>query len=79
MGLFDLSNPCAKAIRSPMGGGWIIPLNDEGEDVLERFFGEPPAPIKPLGGQLGYIVEPHDSGPLAEYFLESGHAWTVES
>jgi hypothetical protein len=61
-----------------MGGGWIVPLSDEGEDVLERFFEEEAAPIGPLGGQLGYIVEPQEAESLAEYLIESGHAWVVE-
>jgi hypothetical protein len=78
MMLFDLSKPGAKAIRSPMGGGWIIPLTDEGEDVLERFFDEPAYPIAPLGGEAGYIVEPQDGEALAEYLHDAGCAWTVE-
>jgi hypothetical protein len=78
MALFDLSKPCVKAIRSTFGGGWVIPLNEEGEDVLERFFEEPAAPLAPLGNQLGYIVEPADAGELAEYLRESGRAWSVE-
>lgn len=76
--LFDISRPCAKVIRSPMGGGWIVPLTDEGEDILERFFGGPPDPIAPLGGELAYIVEPQEGADLAEYLADAGHTWTVE-
>lgn len=78
MSLFDSNKPCAKVIRSPMGGGWIIPITVEGEDVLERYFNEPAYPIDPLGGVEGYIVEPNKAEELAEYLFESNHAWVVE-
>lgn len=76
--LFDISKPCAKVLRSPMGGGWIIPLTDEGEDVLERFFEEPAWPLPPCGNAMGHIVEPQDAEALAEYLHDAGCAWTVE-
>ena len=74
---FDLSKPGARAIRSPMGGRWIIPLTDEGKAALEEFFGDEAFPIAPLGDQSGYIVEPQDSAALAEYLREAGIAWEV--
>lgn len=76
--VFDLSKPGAKAIRAPMGGGWIIPLTDEGTTALATYFGEPATPIDPLGGEAGYIVEPQDAGDLAEFLRAEGVAWTVD-
>ena len=77
--VFDLSKPGAKAIKSPMGGGWIIPLTDEGRRVLTEYYGEPPTPIGPLGGEEGYIVEPQDAGDLADYLHSENLAWEVGS
>ena len=51
-------------LPSSFGGGWAIPLNDTGLAYLREFFGEEPHPLLPLGGQDGYIVEPHDWVPL---------------
>lgn len=75
--VFDLSKPHAKAIRSPMGGGWIVPTTDEGREALAEFFGEAPAELAPLGGESGYIVEPYQSGDLAEFLRSRGTAWEV--
>jgi hypothetical protein len=77
--VFDLSKPAVKAIKSPMGGGWVVPLNNDGRRVLTEYYGEPPFPIGPLGGQEGWIVEPQDAGDLAEYLHSEKIAWTVES
>lgn len=78
--VFDLSEPGAKAIKSPMGGGWIIPTTDEGRRILAEYFGSdrPAVPIDPLGGEVGYIVEPYEAGDLAEYLKSENLAWTVE-
>lgn len=77
--VFDLSKPAVRAIKSTFGGGWIVPLNDGGRRVLTEYFGEPPAPLQPLGGEEGYIVEPQDAGDLAEYLRGEGTAWEVAS
>lgn len=70
--------PRAKAIKSPMGGGWIVPLDDTGGNALAQYFGEPAAPIGPLGGELGWIVEPADAADLAEYLKGEDISWEVE-
>lgn len=57
-------------IASPFAGnngGWAIPLNNDASDELNIFFGDDPCPIAPLGGRLGYIVEPRDADNLAEF------------
>lgn len=77
--MFDLSNPGVRTIRSPMGGGWAIPINDDGEAALEGFFGEPPYTIQPLGNLQGYIVEPNEAADLAEHLRDAGVAWTVSA
>ena len=76
--VFDLSKPAAKAIKSPMGGGWIVPLTDEGRQALTHYFGEEPAAIGPLGDELGWIVEPYEAGDLADYLHGEKLAWSVE-
>jgi hypothetical protein len=75
---FDLSNPHVRAVASPMGGGWAIPLTEEGTDALTDFFGEPPAPIAPLGGAEGYIVEPYQAVDVADHLRGAGLAWAVK-
>lgn len=77
--VFDLSKPGAKAIRSEFGGGWIVPLTDEGRRVLSEYYG-PDYPISsliPLGGEEGWVVEPQDAADLAEYLRSEGVAWEV--
>lgn len=76
--VFDLSKPGAKAIKSPMGGGWIVPITPRGRLILTQYFGEGPTPIAPLGDQRGWIVEPQDAGDLAEYLKSENLAWEVE-
>lgn len=76
--VFDLSKPGAKAIKSPMGGGWIVPLTDDGKRVLTEYFGEEPADLPPLR-QVGWIVEPQEAGDLAEYLWSEGIAWEVRA
>jgi len=77
--VFDLSKPALKAIKSTFGGGWVVPLNDDGRRVLTEYFGEGPTPLQPLGGEEGWIVEPQDAGDLAEYLKSESIAWKVES
>jgi hypothetical protein len=76
-GVFDLANPGAEAIRSPMGGGWIVPLTPAGSMALADFFDEEPVELAPLGGRAGYIVEPYQAGDLAEHLRAAGVAWKV--
>lgn len=78
--VFDLSKPAVKAIKSPMGGGWVVPLNDDGRRVLAEYFGpeNPISELAPLGGEAGWIVEPQDAGDLAEYLRSENIAWSVE-
>jgi len=76
--MFDLSKPgVAVQPDHTFGGGWAWPLNKAGRDALFGFFGEPPAPIAPLGDRPAYIVEPNESGDLAEYLRGEGVAWKV--
>lgn len=76
-GVFDLANPGAEAISSTFGGGWIIPLTPAGSMALADFFDEEPAELAPLGGRAGYIVEPYQTGDLAEHLRAAGVAWKV--
>lgn len=76
--VFDLSKPAVKAIKSTFGGGWVVPLNDDGRRVLTEYYQEPPTEIAPLGNELGWIVEPQDAGDLAEYLRGEGIAWEIE-
>jgi hypothetical protein len=69
--------PGAEVTRSPMGGGWIVPLTPAASIALSDFFGEEPVEIAPLGGRFGYIVEPQQAGDLAEYLRDAGIAWKV--
>lgn len=77
MSVFDLSKPDAEAIRSPMGGGWIIPLTPAGTQALLEFYGEEAEALDPLGGRCGYLVEPYQSGDLAEHLRSCDCAWRV--
>lgn len=76
--VFDLSKPAVKAIKSTFGGGWVVPLNDDGRRVLLEYYQEQPIAIAPLGNLLGYIVEPQEAGDLAEYLQSEKIAWEVE-
>lgn len=76
--VFDLSKPGVAVMRSTFGGGWAWPLNDAGESALHEFFDEDPAPLAPLGGHVGYIIEPHEAADLAEHLRASGVAWEVK-
>jgi hypothetical protein len=75
--MFDLSKPGVRAISSTFGGGWALPLNEDGEQALEEFFGEPAYPLAPLGNVPGYIVEPYQTGDIAEHLASCGVAWEV--
>jgi hypothetical protein len=57
---------------SCFGGGWAVPNSSEGEHFLLEWFGEPPAPLEPLGGQAGYIIEPPDASELLSAARASG-------
>lgn len=77
MTLFQKSQPAVRAIPSSFGGGWMIPLTPEGSQVLAEYFDAEPAPIAPLGGLSGYIVEPQDAEDLAEYLKAENLTWEV--
>lgn len=51
--------PDLKFIRSSFGGGWLVPLSDEARETYANAFDEAPAALAPIGGQEGWIVEPH--------------------
>jgi hypothetical protein len=65
----------AQTIPSSFGGGWIIPLTPAGSMALADFFDEEPAELAPLGGTVGYIVEPYQVGDLAEHMTNAGLTW----
>lgn len=83
--VFDLSKPAVKAVKSSFGGGWVIPLNDDGRRVLAEYYGEPATEIPVLaqrgqrGFALGYIVEPQDASDLADYLYSEKIAWEIGS
>lgn len=54
------------------GGGWAIPETPEGAGSLFAFFGEDPAPLMPLGGCEGYIVEPQDALNVFDHLRDAG-------
>lgn len=74
---FDLSKPEARAIPSGFGGGWIIPLTDRAKEFLSNWFREILEPLAPLGGQVGFIVEPRQTGDLANALIEAGIPWEI--
>lgn len=76
--VFDVGKPGVRVVPSPFGGGWALPISPAGVDALADYFGEPAAPLAPLGGQQGYIVEPVQSSELAEFLRAQGVAWTVD-
>lgn len=76
--LFDLSQPDAEAISSPMGGGWIVPLTPAGSQVLADYFDEEPTELAPLGGRAGYIVEPTETADIADHLRANNCAWRVK-
>lgn len=49
-----------KFIPSSFGGGWLIPLSDEARETYSNAFDDDPAPLAPLDGQDGWIIEPQD-------------------
>lgn len=77
-GVFDLSKPGARAIRSSFGGGWIIPLDAAGWQALHEFFQTQPEPLAPLGGKKGWIVEPQQTQDLAEHLRSCNVAWSID-
>ncbi len=52
--------PDMKFIASSFGGGWIVPIGDAAREYLERLLGDEPAPLMPLGGESGWIIEPQE-------------------
>lgn len=76
---FDISKPGVRAISSTFGGGWALPINEEGKDALRDFYGEDASPLPIwVGEALGYVVEPQDSADLSEHLRAAGVAWTIE-
>lgn len=73
-----MSNPDARTVPSPMGGGWAFPLTKRGRAALEEFFGAPPVPIEPHGNAEGYIVEPHQTQDAALHLDRLNLVWRVE-
>lgn len=71
-----LLKPHARAVRSSFGGGWIIPLTEDGRHTLSEFFDEPPAYIAPLDAE-GWIVEPQDAAGVADALRAANLAWEV--
>ena len=55
-----------KFIESSFGGGWVVAITHEGSQYMEEFYDEEPREIAPLGGEVGWIVEPQDVRQLVE-------------
>ncbi|MDE2104049.1 MAG: hypothetical protein KGL39_42825 [Patescibacteria group bacterium] len=51
-------------IPSTFGGGWAYGLNDPSREWLVQFTGDEAAPLMPLGGVEGHIIEPWAWGDL---------------
>jgi hypothetical protein len=62
----------AKFARSGFGGGWILPDGPEAIEICESYFGEPAIPLAPIGGALGYIIEPQDVTDTVEGLRDAG-------
>lgn len=62
----------AEFIPSTFGGGWIIPLSDEAAEICRHIFGEDEAPLPPIGGTSGWIVEPQDLADAVEALRDAG-------
>lgn len=62
----------AEFVHSPMGGGWIVPLNAEGAAICVDTFGEDPESLAPLAGRSGYTVEPQDLADMVEKLRNAG-------
>jgi len=76
-GIFDPQTPGVRATASGFGGGWLVPLDAAGSQALHEFFGEPPAPIAPLGGEAGYIVEPYQTQDVVEHLRSCNVNWEL--
>ena len=58
------------------GGGWLVPLNSGAAEFGEYLFDESPYDLPPLGGKMGWIVEPGDMVAISN--LSSG-GYTVDT
>lgn len=76
--VFEKPVPDVRSTRSGFGGGWLVPLTPYGSQVLLDYYQEEPAPIAPLGGTLGYIVEPQDAEDVTNYLKSEGVKWECE-
>lgn len=54
------------------GGGWAIPKNDPSREFLREFFDDDAAPLAPLEGVEGYIVEPRDWAECLAMLADAG-------
>ena len=61
-----------ETIGSSFGGGWALPRTDAGREALAEFYNDEPAPLAPLGGDVGYIVEPQEAGDLMAWLEATG-------
>lgn len=52
---------------STFGGGWMLAKSRPALRALVQFYGDDPAPLAPLDGAVGFIVEPSDVESLAGY------------
>lgn len=57
---------------SSFGGGWLVPHGADAK-AFGQFIFDDPAPLAPLGGDTGWIVEPHDMVALS-HFADGGYS-----
>ena len=59
-------------IASAFGGGWVVPHSPKGKDAARETFDCDTAPLPPLGGDAGWIVEPYEASDFLQEWLAQG-------
>lgn len=64
-----MTTQCVDATFTPssFGGGWIVPKSPKALRSLVEFYGDEPGKLWPIGGAVGFIVEPADVADVAGY------------
>ena len=65
-------------IASSFGGGWLVAKNDEAARDMTYLVGEPAAPLMPLCGEEGWIIEPADVADTLTHFRDAGFSVSVQ-
>jgi hypothetical protein len=69
-----MPNPDITLHRAPMGGLWALPHTLTGHDAGEAVMYEPAAPIPPLQGAPGWILEPAQAVDIVNAMIAQGAA-----